>query len=435
MTASDSGRPAAGDSGAMTARDGSGPATDDSMPITARDGAGPGTATGLRQRHAWRIAAAALAAAAVTTGIVLGRHTLAESLDKLAGLDWTWFLLAIAAECVSLAAFGLSRRRLLRADGHQSSFTSVMAITYASNALSMTIPFAGTQLAVVFSYRQFRRRGLGQAITSWALVVSAILSMSALAVVLVAGSIASGASVATAVGFAGAAVLILPALAILLALRSQQLRRMLSVALARLSTVARRLTRRPPGRAADALEDILDRVASIRMPWPRYAEVFGLALLNWLGDCACLACAIRATGQPVPWGGLLLAYAAGAAVGSTGLTPGGFALVEATLTAALVAAGMNSAAALSSVLAYRLVNFWMILIGGWVTMIMLTRFRRRGALRPGDPAEQDQGPGAAEQDQGRGAAEQDQGPGAAEQDQGPGAAAEQDQEPYRHESR
>ena len=84
-------------------------------------------------------------------------------------------------------------------------------------------------------------------------------------------------------------------------------------------------------------------MASIRMSWPRYAEVFGLALLNWIGDCAALACAIRAAGQPVPWDGLLIAYAAGAAAGSTGLTPGGFGLVEATLTAALVAVGMNSA--------------------------------------------------------------------------------------------
>ncbi len=330
-----------------------------------------------------------MAVAAVIAGIVAGRHTLAESLQKLASLDWTWFVAAVACECVSLAAFGLSRRRLLRADGHQAGFASVMAITYASNALSMTIPFAGAQLAAVFSYRQFRRRGLGQAITGWALAVSAILSMSALAVVLVAGSLASGASVATAVGLAGAAVLILPAVAILLALRSQRLRRTLSVALSRLIAAGRRLLRRAPGKAADALQDILDRVAGIRMSWPRYAEVFGLALLNWIGDCACLACAIRATGQPVPWGGLLLAYAAGAAAGSTGLTPGGFALVEATLTAALVAAGMTASAALTSVLAYRLVNFWMILIGGWTAMIVLTRVRSHTATRPDSPA----GPG------------------------------------------
>ena len=372
----------AGDSGGRTA----GGITTDAGGIGADRGGGIMAAAVQRRWRGRHAAVAVLAAAGITAGIVLGRHTLAESLHKLAGLDWTWFLAAVACEFVSLAAFGLSRRRLLRADGHPAGFGSVMAITYASNALSMTIPFAGAQLAVIFSYRQFRRRGLGQAITGWALAVSAILSMSALALVLVAGSIASGASVATAVGFAGAAVLILPAVAILLALRNQRLRRLLSVALTRVITAGRRLLHRPPGKAADALEDILDRVASIRMSWPRYAEVFGLALLNWIGDCACLACAIHATGQPVPWNGLLLAYAAGAAAGSTGLTPGGFALVEATLTAALVAAGMNTSAALTSVLAYRLVNFWMILIGGWAAMIVLTRFRSHTATSPDSPA-------------------------------------------------
>ncbi len=289
---------------------------------SAGNSCGMTTTTGQRQWNGRRVAISVLAVAAIVAGIVVGRHTLAESLQKLAGLDWTWFVAAIACEFISLTAFGLSRRRLL-------------------------------------------------------------------AVVLIAGSVASGASVATAVGFAGAAVLILPAVAILVALRNQRLRRMLSVALARLITVAWRLLRRPPGTAADTLDDILDRVASIRMSWPRYAEVFGLALLNWIGDCACLACAIHAAGQPVPWGGLLLAYAAGAAVGSTGLTPGGFALVEATLTAALVAAGMTTSAALTSVLAYRLVNFWMILIGGWAAMIVLTRVRIRTATSPGSPA----GPG------------------------------------------
>ena len=369
MTAGDSGRTAGG-------------ITADAGGIGADEGGAIQAAAVQRRWRGRHAAVAVLAVAGITAGIVLGRHTLAESLHKLAGLDWTWFLAAVACEFVSLTAFGLSRRRLLRADGHPAGFGSVMAITYASNALSMTIPFAGAQLAVIFSYRQFRRRGLGQAITGWALAVSAILSMSALALVLVAGSLASGASVATAVGFAGAAVLILPAVAILLALRNQRLRRLLSMALTRVITAGRR----PPGKAAGALEDILNRVASIRMSWPRYAEVFGLALANWIGDCACLACAIHATGQPVPWNGLLLAYAAGAAAGSTGLTPGGFALVEATLTAALVAAGMNTSAALTSVLAYRLVNFWMILIGGWAAMVVLTRFRSHTATSPDSPA-------------------------------------------------
>ena len=344
---------------------------------------------GHRPRRRWQILAAVAAAAAIAFGVYAGRHTLAESLDSLTSLNWAWFLAAVACEALSITAFGLSRRRLLRADGQRIGLGSVLAVDMASNALSISVPFAGAQLALVFSYQQYRRRGLGQAITGWALAVSAIMSVSALALVLVGGSLLGGASLTTALGFAGAAVMLVPGVAILLALRSPRLRNLISVALARVTAWARRLLRRPApdAAAADGFKEFLERVASIRMPPARYAEVFALAVLNWAGDCACLACSIHAAGHPVPWHGLLLAYAAGAAVGSTGLTPGGFGLVEATLTAALVGVGMTSGAALTAVLVYRLCNFWLILIGGWITMVVLTRFRSRTATSPGIPAD------------------------------------------------
>ncbi len=333
-----------------------------------------------RRRPSWRrIALMALGACALAVILFLSRHTLIESLDLLGHLDWTWFLLALVSEAVSLVAFGLSRRRLLRANGHKAPFRSVMAITYASNALSMSLPFAGTQLAAVFSYRQFRRLGIDSAVTGWALGVSAILSSSGLALVLVVGALAGGASVATAAGFAGAAIFVLPGAAVLLALRYRQVRGALNRIIARLIHVLRRLLRRPDIDVG-AMEEFLDRLASIKLPWFRYAEVFGLAVVNWVADCGCLACAIRATGQPVPWHGLLLAYGAGAAVGSTGVTPGGFGLVEVALTAALTAAGLSASKALTAVLAYRLVNFWLILIGGWALMVFLTH--RHGSSGP-----------------------------------------------------
>jgi uncharacterized protein (TIRG00374 family) len=85
-------------------------------------------------------------------------------------------------------------------------------------------------------------------------------------------------------------------------------------------------------------------------------------------------------GQPVPWDDLLLVYGAGAAVASTGLTPGGFALVELAMTAALTASGLHSSAALAAVVAYRFISFWLVLLGGWVAFIVLAHplRRRRG---------------------------------------------------------
>jgi putative heme transporter len=335
-----------------------------------------------RARLRWaRTILVLLAAGVIAAVVILDRHALGQSVSALGGLDVRWFLLAIFCELVSLVAFGLSRRRLLRADGDQARFSSVMAITYAGNALSMSIPFAGAQLAVVFSYQQFRRRGLDPAVTGWALGVSAIASSSALALVLVVGAIAGGAPLATAVGFLGAAVFALPGITVSLALRYPKARVLANRVIGWAVGLVRRIIRKP-GLDPAALDEFLQQLAGIRLRGHQYGEVFALAAVNWLADCACLACAIKATGEPVPWAGLLLAYGAGAVAGSTGVTPGGFLIVEAALTAALAATGMAPGHALAAVLAYRLVNFWMILLGGGITLIFLRLRGSRARIFP-----------------------------------------------------
>jgi hypothetical protein len=69
------------------------------------------------------------------------------------------------------------------------------------------------------------------------------------------------------------------------------------------------------------------------------------------------------------------------AVASTGLTPGGFALVELAMTAALTASGLHSSAALAAVVAYRFISFWLVLLGGWVAFIALAHPLRRRLSR------------------------------------------------------
>jgi putative heme transporter len=319
---------------------------------------------------------AALAIAVLISVIVIERHTLAESLQVLTNLNVGWFVLAVAAEAISLTSFGLSRTILVHVNGRQIGFGSVMMITYAANALSISVPFAGAELAMVFSYRQFRRHGVDAATTGWTLAVSAIFSTSALAFLLAIGAFTGSASLASAAGLAGAVVFIVPGAAVLLALRFEKVRTLLHRVIAWLVGLSRSIFG-VPANGVDGLDGFLDRVASIRMPWLTYAEVFGLAVLNWAADCAALAFSIRAMGLPVPWDNLLLVYGAGAAVGSTGITPGGFALVELALTAALTATGLHRSPALAAVLAYRLVNFWLVLVAGWILMAILAH-RRAG---------------------------------------------------------
>jgi hypothetical protein len=321
-----------------------------------------------------RLAGLVLVAGVGVVIVIVERHTLAKSMHVLAAASPGWLLLALGAEAVSLAAFGLSRRGLMRANGHKIRLRSVMAITYASNALSLSVPVAGAELAVVYSFRQFRRTGLDAATTSWSLAVSWICSTSALAVLLAVGAIVRGAWPASAAGFAGAALYLLPAIGALLALRFDRARMVLRAVLARLAGLSRRLLGKPEDGAA-GVDRFLDEVSSTRLSLPGYAWVFGMAVANWAFDCAALAFAIRAMGQPVPWDHLLLVYGAGAAVGSTGLTPGGFALVELALTAALTASGLHASSALAAVLAYRVVNFWLVLLGGWIAMAFLAHPR------------------------------------------------------------
>lgn len=325
-----------------------------------------------------------LAVAVLVIVITAGRHTLGKSLHVLNDANLGWLLLALAAEAVSLSVFGMSRTLLLhandhRADGRRITFREVMTVTYASNALSLSVPFAGAELAVVYSYRQFRRHGADSATTSWSLATSALFSTSALAFVLLIGAAAGGWSAGTAAALGGAVIYLIPGAGVLLALRFSRVRAVLQGVLARLAELSRRVFGKPEN-GAHGLDAFLDEVSSTRLPRSGYAQVFGLAAANWLFDCAALACAIRAMGQPVPWTHLLLVYGAGAAVGSTGITPGGFGLVELALTAALTASGLPASHALAAVLAYRLVNFWLVLAAGWVCVGVLAR------RAPRDPA-------------------------------------------------
>jgi uncharacterized protein (TIRG00374 family) len=345
----------------------------------------PGGRDGPRWRNAARLAVAVI----LTTMIVVFHRDFARSISVLAHLNVRWYALAVLAAIVSVASFALSRRRLLAVGGRPPRRRSMVAITVSGSAMSMSLPFAGTGLAAFYEYKQFRRHGVDAATTGWALAVSGIFSTSALALLLVIGAVLGGRGIGAAVGFAGAALYLVPGVAVLLALRYRQVREGLSRLFLRLARYIQRRPWRPStqdrldrldGLPAQ-LEEFLDRIASLRLP-PRGAlAVFGLATLNWAADCAALALAIHATGSPVPWHALLLAWGAGAAVGSTGLTPGGFGLVELAVAAALTAGGLPASGALASVLAYRVINFWLV-NGVGLLVILRPRGRREQASTP-----------------------------------------------------
>jgi uncharacterized protein (TIRG00374 family) len=91
----------------------------------------------------------------------------------------------------------------------------------------------------------------------------------------------------------------------------------------------------------------------------------------------CLYASIRAFGGSLSIASIAVVYLAGSALGSAAPTPGGLGAVEAALSAGLTAAGLPGSTAVSSVLLFRLVTFWLPVLPGWLCFSAL---QRRGAI-------------------------------------------------------
>ena len=89
-----------------------------------------------------------------------------------------------------------------------------------------------------------------------------------------------------------------------------------------------------------------------------------------------LMAAVAAFGGGVSFPEIGAAYLMAAALGSADATPGGLGAVEAALVGALTGYGMSSGAAVSAVLTFRLVTYWLPMLPGWLTFQQMQRARR-----------------------------------------------------------
>ena len=83
-----------------------------------------------------------------------------------------------------------------------------------------------------------------------------------------------------------------------------------------------------------------------------------------LFDYLCLLFSVRAVGAHPRPSLILLAYAVAGIIGLVPITPGGLGIVEASLSALLVLAGLDTFQAVLATLAYRLASYWLPLLSG-----------------------------------------------------------------------
>jgi putative heme transporter len=273
-------------------------------------------------------------------------------------------------------------RRLLAAGGATMGIRSMLATTYAANALSVSIPLAGPELATAFSFRRFSRQGADAALAGWSLLAGGVASLAAAALVAAGGALLSGNIAVTEAAVPAGALAVAALVALAAAARRPRLRGALEPPVAWLLRAGARLLRRPATDSRQTVRAWADRLGSLRLAPSGWVTVTGLALGNWLADAAVLAAGIVAAGAAVPWHVLLLVYGSGVAAQSLNLTPGGLGVTEGTLGVALTATGMPAGQALAAVLLYRLASFWLVASTGWLVLLRL-HHRTPAASRTG----------------------------------------------------
>src|SRR6266699_4430871 len=346
------------------------------MAITRTAPAGAG------RRRTVRADSAALVVAALAVAGVGERASVTASFGVIGRLHWLWILAAIAAESASMAAFALMLRRLRATGGTSVGVRPMLATSLAANALSVSIPLAGPEVATAFTFRRFTRQGADAPLAGWSLLAGGVVSSAAGALVLAGGGLASGnvlvAGIVVPGGVLAAAVLVVAGAAA----RRPRLRDTLERPATWALRHAAGLLRRPAEDPSLIIRAWAERLGSLQLAPSGWMTVTGLGVGNWLADAAVLAMSIRAAGAPVPWHDLLLVYGSGIAAQSLNITPGGLGVAEGTLSLALIATGLRAGQAVAAVLLYRLASFWLVASTGWLVLLWLRRPRARRGTEP-----------------------------------------------------
>jgi uncharacterized protein (TIRG00374 family) len=306
---------------------------------------------------------------------------LAAAWHHLAGASAGWVAAAVAAESVSLLAFAWLQHRVLRLSGTMIPLPGLFALTLANDAIANSVP-GEPAVSSAYRYRYYRRRGATGASAGWTIFTILIAQAIGMSLLLLVGVVVALAGSTSTLG-AGITVV---GLVIVLGAGAILIRRDLVLRLAAAAVRgAQRLGGRPAGAGIDGkragiggrIEDTLARMREIPLGPASTAAVVALATAVWSCDFLCLVCSFRAVHAAIPWHGVLLAYGVAQVAGSFPVVPGGLGIVEGSLAVVLVAYGTGRVPAVSAALAFRVVNFWLAIAVGWLSVGLIAhRFRR-----------------------------------------------------------
>jgi uncharacterized membrane protein YbhN (UPF0104 family) len=288
----------------------------------------------------------------VAAYLLLSQLAQVNLVQILSEADWRWAGVAVGLSAITYVGAAFSLRGFV--PDRLSFWRTFQAQLAASFATLVSPPTLG---AVTVNARFLNRKGLPPAAAAATVGVSQVAAFVVHATLLLALGLAAGTQADLSFNPPRGVVIGIGIAAMLVG------------GLASISHVRRWLS----SRLRPISQQIVPRLLTIAQRPAKLVEGFGGILLLNLTYCLCLVASVRAFSDSLTVAAISFVYLAGSTVGQAAPTPGGLGVVEAALAAGLTAAGMNSALAVSAVLLFRAMTFWLPTIPGWFCFRDLTR--------------------------------------------------------------
>jgi putative heme transporter len=291
-----------------------------------------------------RVAGTLAVVAAAAYGVATHGGAIGRMLSQLRQVAPGWVAVAVLAEALSLFAYTLIVRRLLRLGEVEAPVSSLLGMTFTGIAILNSVP-GGQALSSLYWFQQLRRYGAGRALAAIVLAAASLIGLVTLLVLTAVGIAINGPH-----GFLGSIrePLLIGAGALLF---------LRVVAHRQLARAFRWLARRIVGPD--------EPIASRRVSPAEYARLMLLGYANWALDCVALLAALMAVHVSVDARAVLLAYLLGQLVAALPLLPGGGGSVEATLALGLISYGGTQSGILAGVILFRIISAWGLVPLGW----------------------------------------------------------------------
>jgi glycosyltransferase 2 family protein len=266
--------------------------------------------------------------------------------------DWRWGAVALLLSAATYAAAALSLSGFV---AERLDFVRTLLVQLAGSFVTLVTPAAVGGAALNVRYLQ--RRKIPAAVAVASVGVSQVVAFVLHILLLVVFAAIAGTGTTSPIRPPTWAYFVVAGLVVLAGV-------VLAV------PAGRRLVR---ARLSPTFGQVLPQLLDVAQRPRKLAEGIGGALLLSLAYILCLSSCVAAFGRSVPFAKIGFVYLTGAALGSIIPTPGGLGAVEAALTAGLTAAGVPGAVAVSAVLLFRLLTFWLPVPAGYVALNFLER--------------------------------------------------------------